>query len=213
MIRHGRRFMVWAGMAGLLATLALEGCATKSTVATTAGTDQGSAVAQTKTETAQKSTDQGNGQNQPLTDFSKTPGEERVTSPMTVAKATQEEINARKVRENAGRELGDIYFAFDKWALSSDGKKNLVTDADALKQDPTAPILIEGYCDERGSREYNLVLGDKRAKEAQQYLLALGIRKPIKVISYGKERQVCDEHDESCYWKNRRAHLLIEKGK
>lgn len=204
MIRHGRRFMVLAGMAGLLATLALEGCATKSTVATTAGTEQGS---------AQKSTDQGNSPNQPLTGFSKTPGEERVTSPMTVAKATPEEINARKARENAGRELGDIYFAFDKWTLSSEGKKNLVTNAEVLKQDPTVPILIEGYCDERGSREYNLVLGDKRAKETQQYLLALGIRNPVKILSYGKERQVCDEHNESCYSKNRRAHLLIEKGK
>ena len=201
MIRQGRTFMIWAGVAGLVAMLALEGCASKSTVATTTGTDQGSAVTHE------------NGPNQPLTGFSKTPGEERMTSPITVAKASPEEINARKARENAGRELGDIYFAFDKWTLSSEGKKNLVKNADVLKQESTVPILIEGYCDERGSREYNLVLGDKRAKETQQYLLALGIRNPVKILSYGKERSVCTEHDESCYWKNRRAHLVLENGK
>src|SRR5207245_9436232 len=92
----------------------------------------------------------------------------------------------------------EIYFAFDRWALSAEGKKYLVEDAETLKQHPEAKLVIEGYCDERGSREYNLVLGDKRAQEAMHYLASLGIKNPVKVISYGKERQVCAEHDESC---------------
>ena len=74
-------------------------------------------------------------------------------------------------------------------------------------------LLIEGHCDERGSREYNLVLGEKRAKETERFLLGLGIQNHVAVTSYGKERPVCTEHDESCYWKNRRAHLVLEDAK
>ena len=229
MMHQCQGFVRWGGLIGLIGMLVLAGCSTKSTMATTSGAEPVPAVTKMKTEgvtagavkprgtesAQQSSGGQGSSQNQPLAGFSKTSKEEQVASPspMTVAKASQEEINARKARENAKREFGDIYFAFDKWALSGEGKKNLVNSAELLKQDPTAPILIEGYCDERGSREYNLVLGDKRAKEAMRYLTALGIKNPVKVISYGEERPVCDEHDEACYWKNRRAHLLIEEGK
>lgn len=229
MMHQCQGFVRWGGLIGLVGMLALAGCSTKSTIATTAGAEPVPAVPKMKaesgtagavkpreTESAQQSSGgQGGSQNQPLRDFSKTPREERVASPspMVVAQADQQETAARKLRENARREMGDIYFAFDKWALSGEGKKNLTQNAEMMKQDPTVPILIEGYCDERGSREYNLVLGDKRAKETQQYFLALGIRNPIKIISYGKERQVCAGHDESCYWKNRRAHLLMEDGK
>ena len=77
---------------------------------------------------------------------------------------------------------------------------------------PKVKLLIEGHCDERGSREYNLVLGEKRAKETERFLLGLGIQNRVVVTSYGKERPVCNEHDESCYWKNRRAHLVLEAG-
>ena len=150
----------------------------------------------------------------PLRGFGKTPGEESVkTPPMVVAKADQAEIDAQKAREAAKRELVDIYFAFDKWALSSEGKKNLAESAEFLKQNHSVKLLIEGHCDERGSREYNLVLGEKRAKETQRYLTDLGIKNPVSINSFGKERPVCTEHDESCYWKNRRAHLVVETGK
>ena len=130
-----------------------------------------------------------------------------------IAKATPDEGVSRKARENRRQELADIYFAFDKWVLSSEGKKNLSESAEFLKQNPDAKLVIEGYCDERGSREYNLVLGEKRAKETRKFLADLGISNPVSVTSYGKERQVCTERDESCYWKNRRAHLVIEEGK
>ena len=129
-------------------------------------------------------------------------------------------ISAQQSYRFTGTGLADYDFnplpppdAFDRWALSQEGKKYLVEDAETLKQHPEAKLVIEGYCDERGSREYNLVLGDKRAQEAMHYLASLGIKNPVKVISYGKERQVCAEHDESCYWKNRRAHMVVEKGK
>jgi peptidoglycan-associated lipoprotein len=110
----------------------------------------------------------------------------------------------------ASRPLGDVYFAFDRWALTKEGKKALDQNAEVLKEHPTDKLLIEGHCDERGSREYNLVLGEKRAQATRRYLEALGITNPVSVTSYGKERPVCTEQNESCYWKNRRAHLVLQ---
>ena len=151
----------------------------------------------------------------PLQGFRKgSEGEERLGEKSTmVAKATPQDAESAKTREGRRRQLADIYFEFDKWGLSNEGKKNLKESAAMLKQNPNAKLVIEGHCDERGSREYNLVLGEKRAKEADRYLKDLGIPNSVSVTSYGKERPACSEHDESCYWKNRRAHLLIEEGK
>ena len=150
------------------------------------------------------------GGSEPLKGFSKNPTEEVVKVPraMVIAKSQPSSLH-----EVASRPLEDVYFSFDRWALSQEGRKYLSEDAEALRQHPDAKVVIEGYCDERGSREYNLVLGEKRAQETMHYLASLGIKNPVKIISYGKERQVCTEHDESCYWKNRRAHMVVEKGK
>jgi len=151
----------------------------------------------------------------PLQGFSKAPSEEAVKPPppTVTAKADQAEIAVRQAREGLKRALGNVYFEFDRWALTNEGKKNLAESAAALKQNPVVKILIEGHCDERGTIEYNLVLGEKRAQETRRYLMTLGVKNPVGVTSYGKERPVCTEHDESCYWKNRRAHLAVEEGK
>ena len=204
MMNQGQRVISMAAMAGLLGALVLAGCSTKNVAVTTADNPTTPGRAETKAA--------GNG---PLKGFSKNPVEEQVTqpAPMVVAKAEQPTSQVRKGSEVASHRLADIYFAFDRWGLSADGKKYLVEDAETLKQHPEAKLVIEGYCDERGSHEYNLVLGEKRAQEATRYLETLGIKNHVKVISYGKERQVCTEQDESCYWKNRRAHLMIESGK
>jgi peptidoglycan-associated lipoprotein len=180
--------LYWIGIAGLVGMLALGGCSKKNVAATTSGTEAA-----------------------PLQGMSKNPKEEGVQPPpMTMAKADQSEIDARRAREAAQKQLADIYFEFDKWVLTAEGKKNLTQSAEALKQVSTLKLLIEGHCDERGTREYNLVLGEKRAKETKRFLLSLGIQNKMVVTSYGKERPVCTEHDESCYWKNRRAHLVLE---
>jgi len=125
------------------------------------------------------------------------------TPPLVVAKA-------EPAAPVASRPMGDIYFAFDRWALTKEGEKILAENAEVLKQHPTDKLLIEGHCDERGSREYNLVLGEKRAQATRHYLQALGVTNPVSVTSYGKERPVCTEQNESCYWKNRRAHLALQ---
>jgi peptidoglycan-associated lipoprotein len=157
----------------------------------------------------------GQGFRDPLTGFSKSPQDESVLgmSPQMMAKADargMDSIENRRTREDARRQLADIYFAFDRWGLSDEGRKNLSESARFLKDHPKAKLLIEGHCDERGSGEYNLALGEKRAKEAKQYLADLGIHNPVAVTSFGKERPACTEQDESCYSRNRRAHLLVE---
>ena len=151
----------------------------------------------------------------PLTGFGKKPADESIagTAPLMLSKADQlamDSREARKTREDSRKQLLDIYFAFDRWGLSDEGKKNLSESAGFLRDHPNAKLFIEGHCDERGSAEYNLALGEKRAKEARQYLSDLGIHNAVAVTSYGKERPACKEHDEACYSKNRRAHLLVE---
>jgi peptidoglycan-associated lipoprotein len=178
---------------------ALSACATKET---------SSRTTQEMMEQAEK------GGPPPLQGFSKTPSEEGVQAPPTVtAKADQAEIAVRQAREALKQARGDVYFEFDRWALTNEGKKNLAESATALKHNPSVKILIEGHCDERGTTEYNLVLGEKRAQETRRYLMSLGVTNPVGITSYGKERPVCTQPDESCYWKNRRAHLAVEERK
>jgi len=105
------------------------------------------------------------------------------------------------------QELAAVHFAFDKWHLSDEDKKTLAEHAAYLKQNPMLAITIEGHADERGSREYNLVLGEKRARAVHAYLLAFGLANPMRITSFGKERPLCIEPDETCHAMNRRAHL------
>ena len=109
--------------------------------------------------------------------------------------------------------IQDAYFDYDKHALRPDALKTLESDSaelrDILAQYPQYKLSIEGYCDERGSAEYNMALGDARAKAAKDYLVGVGIPdSQLSVVSYGKEHQVCDEHNEGCWQKNRRIHII-----
>jgi|SRR5580700_9007848 peptidoglycan-associated lipoprotein len=106
----------------------------------------------------------------------------------------------------------DAFFDYDKNDIREDARAALTKDADALKaifsSFPDASVTIEGHCDERGSAEYNLALGDKRAASAKDFLVQLGVSADkLKTISYGKERPQCTDHDETCWQKNRRAHF------
>ena len=107
--------------------------------------------------------------------------------------------------------LKDIFFDFDKSSIRADMKKSLIENVQWLKANPTASIIIEGHCDERGTGEYNLALGQRRAKSVTNNLVAAGINaKRIKVISYGKERPFAPGHDESAWKLNRRAHFVLQ---
>ncbi len=103
-----------------------------------------------------------------------------------------------------------VYFDFDRYDIRPGDATTLEADAAWLKKNDVL-ILIEGQCDERGTVEYNLALGDRRARAAVNYLVSLGVRADrISTLSYGKERPVCSEHNEACWALNRRAHVLVK---
>jgi len=106
--------------------------------------------------------------------------------------------------------LKDIFFDFDKSNIREDARPSLSEDLQWLKANSTAPVTIEGHCDERGTAEYNLGLGERRAKATRDYLVAAGIdTKRMKIISYGKERPFVLGHDEAAWRWNRRAHFVV----
>lgn len=110
--------------------------------------------------------------------------------------------------------LKEVFFAFDRYELSPDARAILKANADWLKSNPAAKVQIEGHCDERGTVEYNLALGSKRAEAAKDYLSSLGIAADrLSVISYGEEIQVCKEQSESCWEKNRRDRFVVSSGR
>jgi peptidoglycan-associated lipoprotein len=104
----------------------------------------------------------------------------------------------------------DIYFEFDKSTLTPTAQDNLLRKAEWLRQNSDATITIEGNCDERGTEEYNLALGDRRAESAKAFLVDLGINSArISTISYGEERPVDPRHNEEAWAKNRRDHFVV----
>jgi peptidoglycan-associated lipoprotein len=106
--------------------------------------------------------------------------------------------------------LENIYFDFDSAGLSESARSTLTKNAAALAKATTAAVRIEGNCDERGSAEYNLALGEQRAKAAQQYLSTMGIKPDrLSIISYGKEKPAVQGDDEAAWSKNRRAEFLV----
>jgi len=111
----------------------------------------------------------------------------------------------------ATAELADVFFDFDKYDIRPTDAKTLDANANWLKSNPNHLVLIEGHCDERGTNEYNLALGERRAKSTMNYLVSQGVQaNRITIISYGEERPQCTEHNEACWAKNRRAHFLVK---
>ncbi|MBK9307022.1 MAG: peptidoglycan-associated lipoprotein Pal [Nitrospira sp.] len=105
-------------------------------------------------------------------------------------------------------ELSDVYFDFDQYAIRGDARSTLNRLADLFKSESNQELIIEGHCDERGTSAYNLVLGERRAQAAKQYLEKHGMASSqIHTASYGKERPFCNEHTEACWQSNRRVHF------
>jgi peptidoglycan-associated lipoprotein len=119
------------------------------------------------------------------------------------------------IQQRLEREVADIYYDYDKNDIREDARAQLTRNADALKKIvadfPNAAISVEGHCDERGSAEYNLGLGDRRATSAKEFLVQLGVAgDKLRSISYGKERPSCTDANEGCWQKNRRAHFSAQ---
>ncbi len=107
--------------------------------------------------------------------------------------------------------LKDIHFDFDKSDIRPGDVNILDENAKWMKENPDYLILIEGHCDERGTNEYNLALGERRAKSTMNFLVSQGVQaNRITLISYGEERPLCTEHNEACWAQNRRAHFLVK---
>jgi peptidoglycan-associated lipoprotein len=118
-----------------------------------------------------------------------------------------EELN--RVAQNRGY-IQDAFFGFDESTLSADAQAALSASADWLKKNGQYNLLIEGHCDERGTEQYNLALGDRRANTAKEYLQTLGVDGArIRTVSYGEERPFDPGHDEAAWAKNRRDHLVL----
>jgi peptidoglycan-associated lipoprotein len=125
---------------------------------------------------------------------------------------TEEEIFARKSLDqiNAERPLSDVYFDYDKSDIRDDARPLLQKDADWLRRWTSTSITVEGHCDERGSSEYNIALGERRAKAVKDYLASLGISADrVLTVSKGKEQPVCTDHNEACWQQNRRGHFIV----
>ena len=153
--------------------------------------------------------------------------EELAASKAAAEKAKMEEMAKQKAieeeqlrQEEAERDKlaaieefinNDINFAFNCSALTSESQFVLKQKAEWLDANPDASVTIEGHCDERGTNEYNLALGDRRAQSAKVFLVELGVGESrLNTISYGEERPIDNGHNEQAWTKNRRAHLIIE---
>jgi len=143
--------------------------------------------------------------------------EERIPNELLVAKTEPSDTSRRQVEEiqrehlaTAAAGLEDVFFGYDSWQISNEGKQTLMLDAEWIKANPGQKVTIEGHCDERGTLAYNLVLGEKRARSVHKYLIELGIDpNRLTVVSYGKERPFCKDREEGCYQKNRRGHIAV----
>ena len=130
-----------------------------------------------------------------------------VSAPAPVTKAPEPTL-----QQLFDREVKDAYFDYDKADIRPDARDNLTKTAQFLRSYPQLKIVIEGHCDERGSTEYNLALGDRRAAAAKQFLASAGISADrMETVSYGKERPFCSASTEECYTQNRRAHIVMGK--
>jgi peptidoglycan-associated lipoprotein len=124
--------------------------------------------------------------------------------PTQAASATEEELFAQSVK--------DVYFDYDKSDIRADQQSSVQADVGFLNQHSNINFLVEGHCDERGSTEYNLALGDQRANTVKNALTAGGVNASrIKTISYGKEKPFCTESNEACWQQNRRGHLVYQR--
>jgi peptidoglycan-associated lipoprotein len=111
----------------------------------------------------------------------------------------------------ASSPLKDVYFDFDSYALRADARETLKANSAWLKANPAAQVQLEGHCDERGTTEYNLALGAKRAQSVKDYLVTLGTAADrLTTISYGEEVPVCREQNDECWQKNRRARFIVQ---
>src|SRR5471032_2672513 len=128
------------------------------------------------------------------------------------SRLTDEDLFGRKTLDelNADRPLSDVFFDLDKSEIREDAKALLSRDADWIKKWATVSLMVEGHCDARGSSEYNLALGSRRADAVKSYLVSLGVPADrLVIVSKGKEQPFCSDENDACWQQNRRGHFVI----
>jgi peptidoglycan-associated lipoprotein len=136
----------------------------------------------------------------------------RAAAPPAPAALSEEEVFARKSLDqlNAEKPLDDVFFDLDKSDIRADARTALQKNSDYLKKWASVQATVEGHCDARGSSEYNLALGSRRATAVKDYLVSLGVpASRVTIVSKGKEQPFCNEQNESCWGQNRRGHFVI----
>jgi peptidoglycan-associated lipoprotein len=138
-------------------------------------------------------------------------GQVGATNESTMGKSSLDDLKSGKAPVTpSSSPLKDVFFDFDRYDLSADAREVLRANANWLKTNSTVRVEIEGHCDERGTSEYNLALGAKRAQAAREYLSTLGVASDrLSTTSFGEEIPVCRESNESCWKQNRRARFVI----
>jgi len=193
----------WAVLALSVAALVAVGCAKKQTVKSEGAPGApGSAAAAAPAPAA----------------VGEAPVKEEPAAPVAAAPAEQPVVTAAAaaaagvaVTEEKPSQFDDVRFDFDKSEVKEDGRKTCQAVADYLKKNPKAKLLIEGHCDERGTSEYNMALGERRAAAVMTYIASLGVSKAaLSTISFGKEKPLDPDHNEDAWAKNRRAHFVLK---
>ena len=178
-------------------------CETASQTSTDSSGDSSSSTASTSASTSSSSGSSGSSSS------SSSAGSGSASS--SSSSSSSSAADAKASAEDALAKIGNtVYFGYDSSALSDDAQATLMRQAGFLRGNPSLTVTIEGHCDERGTREYNLALGERRATAARDYLLAQGVDPArIRVISYGKERPVAAGSTEQSWSKNRRAATVL----
>jgi len=189
-----------AVLALLVAVVLAAGCSKKQTVKTEGGPAPGDSAAAAPA---------GEVKETPITEGTVPPGARAPgEKPAVVAKSAEAGV---AVTEEKPSQFSDVLFDFDKADLTDEGKKICQAVAESVRRSPKAKLQIEGHCDERGTAEYNLALGERRATAVRNYLVSLGVPKEaLGTVSFGKERPVDPGHTEAAWAKNRRAHFVLK---
>ncbi len=150
----------------------------------------------------------------PMTETAPTTDVKPDTTPAGPVDATPKPVekSLQELQQEAERSglLGDVFYDFDKSDLRADARERLEKNARFMSENPEIVFTVEGHCDERGTNEYNLALGQSRSATSVDYLISLGVeRSRFKTISYGEERPFCTESNEACWQKNRRARFVV----
>ncbi|GAB4240547.1 MAG: peptidoglycan-associated lipoprotein Pal [Deltaproteobacteria bacterium] len=202
-----KRSFPWkrAALALFVSALVAAGCAKKQTVKS-----EGSAGGAGTTAAAPAATAPGAGEvrESAVKETPPAPAAAPAEQPVLAAKAAEAGV---AVTEEKPSQFDDVRFDFDKSDLREDGRKTVQGVAEYLKKNSRVKLLIEGHCDERGTSEYNMALGERRAASVMKYLVSLGIPKAeLSTVSFGKERPLDPGHNEEAWAKNRRAHFVLK---